>query len=168
MVKKYPEVKYIVNLQGDEPLMPSEYIDKVFQSIVGRAGQDLPLHSVASLVTPITNTDDLTNSNIVKAVMDKDGYALYFSRSTIPYNRENKKDIQYYKHIGIYAYTREAILQFSLLPQSQLEIAEQLEQLRALENGIKIKLAIVPNAFPAVDRPEDVKIIEKVLAEQLV
>ena len=158
VVKKYPEIKYIVNLQGDEPLMPSDYIDKVLKPLTSASCQ------MASLVAPLTSKEELNNPNIVKAVMDKDSYALYFSRSTIPYNRESKKDIQYYKHIGIYSYTRETILQFSLLPQSQLELTEQLEQLRALENGIKIKLEVVSKSYPAVDRPEDVKIVESFLS----
>ncbi|MBI3589802.1 MAG: 3-deoxy-manno-octulosonate cytidylyltransferase [Candidatus Melainabacteria bacterium] len=155
VVKKHPDVKYIVNLQGDEPLMPPEYIDKVLEPLLESSSIQM-----SSLVAPITNPEELNNPNIVKAVVDKDGFALYFSRSQIPYNRDNRKNIQYYKHIGIYAYTRETILQFSLLPQSSLEIAEQLEQLRALENGIKIKLAVVPKSYPAVDRPEDVKVVE--------
>ncbi len=156
VVKKYSDIKYVVNLQGDEPLMPSEYIDKVISLLTSQA-------EMASLITPITDLNDLVNPNIVKAVMDKDNFALYFSRSQIPFNRDNRKDIKYFRHIGIYGYTREAILKFSLLPPSPLEIAEQLEQLRCLENGIKIKLAVVQKAYPAVDRPEDVKIVEKVL-----
>ena len=158
VVRHQPDIKYIVNLQGDEPLMPGEYIDKVLKPLL----QDAK-NSMASLIALVSNPEDLNNTNIVKVVMDKNECALYFSRSTIPYDRQNKKDIQYYKHIGIYAYTREALLQFSLLPQSSLEITEQLEQLRALENGIKIKLEIVPESYPAVDSPEDIKIIEGIL-----
>lgn len=155
VVKQYPDIKNIVNLQGDEPLMPPEYIDKVLSVLLSGA-------SMSSLVAPITTQDELSNPNIVKAVMDKDGYALYFSRSQIPYNR-NENPCTYFRHIGIYAYTRETLLQFSLLPPSLLEQAEQLEQLRMLENGIKIKLAIVPKAYPAVDSPSDVKIVENEL-----
>ncbi len=162
VVKKYPDIKFIVNLQGDEPLMPSDYIDKVLEPLMSNQAQ------MTSLIAPLTNTEDFNNSNIVKAVMDKDNFALYFSRSQIPFNRDNRKDIKYFRHIGIYGYSKEAILRFSLLPPSPLETAEQLEQLRCLENGIKIKLSIVPKAYPAVDRPEDVKIVEKILAEQLV
>ena len=162
VVKKYPEIKYIVNFQGDEPLMPSDYIDKVLEPLISNQAQ------MTSLIAPLTNAEDLNNPNIVKAVMDKDDFALYFSRSQIPFNRDNRKDIKYFRHIGIYGYSRETILKFSLLPPSSLEIAEQLEQLRCLENGIKIKLSVVPKAYPAVDRPEDIKIVEKVLAEQLV
>ena len=162
VVKKYSEIKHVVNLQGDEPLMPSEYIDKVLEPLISSQAQ------MTSLIAPLTNTEDLTNPNIVKAVMDKDNFALYFSRSQIPFNRDNRKDIKYFRHIGIYGYTRETILKFSLLPPSSLEIAEQLEQLRCLENGIKIKLAVVPKAYPAVDRPEDVKIVEQILVKELI
>ncbi|OGI18553.1 MAG: hypothetical protein A3B68_02160 [Candidatus Melainabacteria bacterium RIFCSPHIGHO2_02_FULL_34_12] len=154
VVKNHPDIKYIVNLQGDEPLIPSSYIDKVLEPLINKSA------SMASLVTPLTDSKDLTNPNIVKVVFDKDRYALYFSRSQIPYNRENRKDIQYYRHLGIYSYTRETILQFNLLPQSALEVAEQLEQLRMLENGVKIKLEIVPKAYPAVDVPNDIKLVE--------
>lgn len=161
VIKKYPEIKYVVNLQGDEPLMPSDYIDKVIKSLL-----DLK-STMSSLISPITNTEDLTNPNIVKAIMDKNGFAIYFSRSPIPFNRENRKDIKYFRHIGIYGYTRETLLQFSQLPQSPLEIAEQLEQLRMLEAGIKIKLEIVPRAYPAVDKPEDVKIVESAIRTEI-
>ena len=161
VVRHQSDIKYVVNLQGDEPLMPPEYIDKVIESLLSGA-------QISSLITPISDENELANPNIVKAVTDKNSHALYFSRSTIPHNRDNKKDIQYFKHIGVYGYTREAILQFALLPQSPLELAEQLEQLRALENGIKIKLDIVSKSYPAVDRPEDVKIIESVLSKAIV
>ncbi len=162
VVKKYPDIKYVVNVQGDEPLMPSEYIDKVLESLISNQAQ------MTTLIAPLTNSNDLNNPNIVKAIMDKDNFALYFSRSQIPFDRDNRKNIKYFRHIGIYGYTRETILQFSLLPPSPLETAEQLEQLRSLENGVKIKLSVVPKAYPAVDRPEDIKIVEKVLAEQFV
>ena len=158
VVKKYSEIKLVVNLQGDEPLMPSEYIDKVLEPLISNQAQ------MTSLIAPLTNTEDLTNPNIVKAVMDKDNFALYFSRSQIPFNRDNRKDIKYFRHIGIYGYTRETILKFSLLSPSPLEITEQLEQLRCLENRIKIKLAVVSKAYPAVDRPEDVDVVERVFA----
>ena len=160
VVRQKDEIKYVVNLQGDEPLMPGEYIDKVLEPLL-----DPNSAQMSSLVSPITNPEDLNNPNIVKAVMDKDGYAIYFSRSPIPYYRTSSdiKTNLYFRHIGIYAYTRETIIQFSLLPQSPLELTEQLEQLRALENGIKIKLEVVPKAYPAIDKPEDIKIIENIL-----
>jgi len=163
VVKKYSDIKYVVNLQGDEPLMPSNYIDKVLEPLLSNQAQ------MTSLIAPLSNTEDLNNPNIVKAVMDKDNFALYFSRSQIPFNRDekrdNRKNIKYFRHIGIYGYSRETILKFSLLPPSTLEIAEQLEQLRCLENGIKIKLSVVQKSYPAVDRLEDIGIVEKILNE---
>ncbi|MBI2995581.1 MAG: 3-deoxy-manno-octulosonate cytidylyltransferase [Candidatus Melainabacteria bacterium] len=161
VAEKYPEIKYVVNLQGDEPLMPSEYIDKVIEVLTSG-------FEMSTLVTPITNLDDLTNPSIVKVVMDKNNFALYFSRSPIPYKNletskpRNLETNSYFRHIGIYAYTRETLLKFSNLPPSKLEELEQLEQLRALENGIKIKLEVVPKSYPAVDRPEDIKAIEDI------
>ena len=166
VVKNNPDIQYVVNLQGDEPLMPDEYIDKVLQILIDSQSP------MASLVSPITDINELNNPSIVKTVIDKDGFALYFSRSPIPYDRDSNYKFQtsifgtslYFRHIGIYAYTRETLLQFSLLSQSPLETIEQLEQLRALENGIRIKLEVVPEVFPAVDRPEDIKVIEKILS----
>lgn len=151
IVKNNPEIKYAVNLQGDEPLMPSEYIDKVLE----------PIHSkkveMSTLIAPITNNEDLNNPNIVKAVMDKEGFALYFSRLPTPSPFSN------FRHLGIYGYSRETLLKFCALPESSLEKTEKLEQLRALENGIRIKLEVVPKAFPAVDTHEDIKLVEKYL-----
>lgn len=157
VVKKYSDIKYAVNLQGDEPLIPSDYIDKVIEPLLSDSTE------MSTLVAPITNNTDLTNPNIVKVVMDINWFAMYFSRSPVPYNRDNIKGVEYFKHLGIYGYSRETILRFSSLPQSKLEMAEQLEQLRALENGIKIKLKLVPKNFPAVDRPEDVVVVENLI-----
>ena len=172
VVRHNPDIKYIVNLQGDEPLMPSEYIDKVLESVLSEVQKHRSTEaqcSMASLVAPIENENELNNPNIVKVVMDRDGYALYFSRSPIPFNRSSSQSSilnpnNYFKHIGIYGYTRESLLEFGLLPPSSLEQIEQLEQLRALENGFKIKLVTVEKAYPAVDKPEDLKVVEEVLS----
>ena len=157
VVKKNKDIKYIVNFQGDEPLLPPDYIDKVIKPITSGKAQ------MASLIAPITSVEEFNDPNIVKAVIDNEGFALYFSRSPIPHDRDKTGNIIAYRHLGIYSYTREALLKFNLLPQSLLEQAEKLEQLRALENGIKIKLEIIPKAYPAVDRPEDIKLVEDVL-----
>ena len=167
VVRKYSEIKYVVNLQGDEPLMPPEYIDKVISTLQSQTS-NFPIQ-IATLITPITNKEDFENANVVKVVKDKDNFALYFSRACIPFDRENITTHQhininiYFKHIGIYAFTRESILKFCQLPQSNLEKLEQLEQLRALENGFKIKLDVVPESFPAVDREEDISKVEEIL-----
>lgn len=160
VLKKYSDIDYIVNLQGDEPLMPTEYLDKAL-NLVLKEGHGV----IGSLVSRITNQYELDNSNIVKVVMDKDKYALYFSRSLIPCKKIEKSEAEYFRHIGIYAYRRETLLQFANLPQGKLEITEQLEQLRALENGIKIKLEVVPKAFPSVDNPLDVELVEQSLVK---
>lgn len=169
VVQKIPEAENIINLQGDEPLMPGEYIDKVFNLLFDECKKDPGTRKklITSLVT--RDNDDVNNPNIVKAVMDSNGYALYFSRSLIPYYRDNASgaEVVYYRHIGIYGYTRDAILAFSLLPPSQLENAEKLEQLRALENGIKIKLGIVSKAYPSVDRIEDIKAVEGIIHSRI-
>ena len=149
VVKNQADIKYIVNLQGDEPLMPAKYIDKVFETLMNE--NDV----MVSLVTPINSQEELANPNIVKAFIDKEGYAANFSRSTAEHCL---------KHIGIYGYSRETLLRFNSLPQSPLEIKEQLEQLRALENKIKIKLETVPRSFPAVDRLDDIEKVEKLIA----
>ncbi len=165
VVKRIPEIKNVVNLQGDEPLMPSEYVDKVFNLLIEESKiNDKKL--ITSLVTGNITKEEINDPNIVKVVMDKNNYALYFSRSTIPYNRDKSlkcSEINYFRHIGIYGYTRDSILEFSLLPVSHLENVEKLEQLRALENGMSIKLGIVSKAFPAVDNPEDIKIVEEII-----
>lgn len=178
VVRRIPDIQYVVNLQGDEPLMPPEYIDKVLErliDIVSRRTIKDPTFQMVSLAAPITSSEELHNPNVVKVVTDKDGYALYFSRATIPYIRGQNSQLSapssqlgelYFKHIGIYAYDRETILKFSQLPESNLERLEQLEQLRALENGIKIKLEVVPKSYQAVDLPQDVKMVEELLASK--
>ena len=149
VVKQDPGIKYIVNLQGDEPLMPPEYIDKAIESVKNET-------AIVSLITTINNEEELNNSNVVKAYMDNAGFAVTFSRK--------KKVGSPFRHIGLYAYDRNTLLKFNSLPQSKLEKEEKLEQLRALENGIKIKLEIVPKAYPAVDTPENIKLVESILS----
>lgn len=155
VVKKNPEIKYIVNLQGDEPLMPPEYIDKVIEKLLTSQNSTL---SIVSLASPITTKEELNNPSVVKVSIDKNGFAISFFR--LP-NNSNLRT--YYRHIGIYGYARETLLKFNSLPQSALEIKEQLEQIRALENNIKIKLEIVPKAYPAVDVKEDIEAVESML-----
>lgn len=157
-VKKNPEIKYIVNLQGDEPLMPPEYIDKVIEKLISFQNS---LLCIVSLAAPMQTQEELNNPNIVKAVIDRDGFAVSFTRFPSTMNLD-----AYYRHIGIYGYSRETLLLFNSLPQSNLELKEQLEQLRALENNIKIKLEIVPIAYPAVDKENDVLIVEELLKLQ--
>lgn len=145
----------VINIQGDEPLISPEVIRKVCSA--------LDDNSWASVSTAAVKAGDeeLANPNVVKVVFAADGRALYFSRSLIPYSVKSRP--QYYKHIGIYGYRKDFLMKFVSLPQSSLETAESLEQLRALENGYAIHVSVVDYDSIAVDTPEDVKKVEAVL-----
>ncbi len=158
----------VVNVQGDEPLIESQMVDDVIE-LVQKDNTD-----IGTLARRIDNFKDITDPNVVKVVFDKKGLALYFSRSPIPYYRDffdsNKQidfgqsKINVYKHIGIYAYRKDVLLNFVKLPISPLEEAEKLEQLRALENGFKIKVKITPYETIGVDTPEDLQRVRKWLS----
>jgi 3-deoxy-manno-octulosonate cytidylyltransferase (CMP-KDO synthetase) len=145
--------KFIVNVQGDEPFISSKTLSAVVKLLKGSERTD-----IASACFEITSPDDITNPNSVKALLAKGGRALYFSRSAIPYHHplsELKDTAPYYKHCGIYGYTRAALEKFVSLPPSTLEKLERLEQLRALEAGMVIRCAVCEESGPAIDVPED-------------
>jgi 3-deoxy-manno-octulosonate cytidylyltransferase (CMP-KDO synthetase) len=154
----------IVNCQGDEPLIPPVAIDKAIAAFA----RD-PSIMVTTLITPLEKGDDLCNPHLVKVVVDHNGYALYFSRSLIPYPRDvletgdagqlssNKELKGYWQHIGLYAFRRDFLLKLTALPPSPLERREKLEQLRILENGYKIKTVICSTPSIGIDTPEDVE-----------
>jgi 3-deoxy-manno-octulosonate cytidylyltransferase (CMP-KDO synthetase) len=147
------DAELVVNVQGDLPLLDPALIDAAVGPLRGDAG--LPM---ATIKTAITTLDELANPNVVKVVTDRDGYALYFSRSPLPHHRDGAPAGAPlgYKHIGLYAYRREFLLTFAQLPPTPLEQAEQLEQLRALERGFRIKVAEVAAAASIeVDTPAD-------------
>jgi 3-deoxy-manno-octulosonate cytidylyltransferase (CMP-KDO synthetase) len=144
-------------VQGDEPLIDPKLIDKL--SVLLKENKSLEYVTAAF---PITSQEVIKNPNAVKVVFDKDGYALYFSRLAIPYDRDNAK-VKYYKHMGLYGYKRKSLLEFSKIKMSVLEKAESLEQLRALENGKKIKVVITKHDSVGVDIPEDISKVEKYL-----
>jgi len=172
------DVSVIVNIQGDEPLIHPSMIDSLSEAILKGDGT-----SMATLRKRITDKHELFNPNVVKVAVDKDGYALYFSRSPIPYyRRENDaqhsifdvnawmshhtfdiKEAVYYKHIGIYAYTKDFLFTYTNLPESKLEDSEKLEQLRALENGYRIKTIETDYDTIGVDMPDDLKKVEDAL-----
>jgi 3-deoxy-manno-octulosonate cytidylyltransferase (CMP-KDO synthetase) len=143
----------VVNIQGDEPLIPLDTIASVVRVMVNN-----PKVPMATAVCQIKNSGEVINPNIVKVTLDKNNYAMYFSRSPIPHNSQ-----VFYKHIGIYAYRRNFLLGFVKLKESKLEQTEKLEQLRVLENGYSIKVAVVKNDSIPVDVPEDIKKVEKYL-----
>lgn len=151
-----------VNVQGDEPLVEPEAIDTLIEAIESEEGV-----SVATLMVPIGNPADIMDPNVVKVVLDFDGNALYFSRAPIPWVRDRQGPVhaQHMKHLGLYAFRRAALLDFATLPVGDLERIEQLEQLRWMENGYKIRVAETEHDSVSVDVPEDVARVEKLLGK---
>jgi 3-deoxy-manno-octulosonate cytidylyltransferase (CMP-KDO synthetase) len=145
-----------VNIQGDEPLARPEHLDALLQPM-----QD-PKVMVSTIKTPCL-LQDVDNPNAVKVVTDLSGRALYFSRSTIPFDRNKTGGIGYFKHLGFYAYRRAALDRFCNLPESKLEAAERLEQLRFLDNGIDIYVAETPFNTVGVDTEEDLRRVEEMV-----
>ncbi len=157
------EAGVYVNVQGDEPLIDPASIDAAVDALLeGGAAQ------VATIAVPISAPGDIVDPNVVKVVLDFDDNALYFSRAPIPWVRDsqNRVHARHLKHLGLYVYRREALLEFPTLPQGELERREQLEQLRWLENGWKIRVAEVEHDSVSVDVPEDVARVEKILAQK--
>ena len=154
-VAKRLDADIIVNVQGDEPEVSANMVDQVVDTLAEDTGGVM-----ATLANTIKDSTELANPHVVKVVLDNCGYALYFSRSQIPYVRDGKDPIKesgvtFLKHLGIYAYRRDFLLKYSKLPVSSLENAEKLEQLRALSNGYKIKVAITNYASRGIDTRED-------------
>jgi 3-deoxy-manno-octulosonate cytidylyltransferase (CMP-KDO synthetase) len=145
-----------VNIQGDEPLARPEHLDALLQPM-----QD-PKAVVSTIKTPCP-PQDVDNPNAVKVVTDLNGRALYFSRSTIPFDRDKTGVVTYFKHLGFYAYRRVALDRFCNLPESKLEAAERLEQLRFLDNGIDIYVAETPFNTVGVDTEEDLRRVEEMV-----
>jgi len=155
-------VDVVINIQGDEPFIKSEQIDLVASCFNQNEVQ------IATLVKKITTDDELFNVNIPKVILNSHSQAIYFSRQTLPYVRgqEEKQWLNkqtFYKHIGIYAYKTDVLAQITQLKQSDLELAESLEQLRWLENGYKINVKITDFESVAVDVPDDLKKLNKFL-----
>ncbi len=150
----------IINVQGDEPLMPPEVIDGLIDAM-----HSSPAPDIATVVVPCPRAEIKDNPNIVKALVGADGFALYFSRAMIPYLREGGSEAPTYRHWGIYAYRRAALAKFVSLPESPLERCEKLEQLRALENGMRIKAVVTSYQSIGVDTPEDLRKAEETIAK---
>ncbi|MBF0273696.1 MAG: 3-deoxy-manno-octulosonate cytidylyltransferase [Nitrospinae bacterium] len=149
----------VINIQGDEPLIAPSTIEGVIKPFFKKENIAMTTSS-----TLLTDSEEIENSNCVKVVTDKKGFALYFSRSAIPFDREgNSQDKNCYLHLGIYGYTKEILMKLSKMKPTPLENLEKLEQLRALENGIKIYVAKTPYRSIGVDVPEDITKVEKLL-----
>jgi len=143
------DVDVIVNVQGDEPFMKREPLAALVNAFADSRVQ------VGSLMHRIHDEEQLNNPNIVKLVTDKEGFALLFSRSCIPYQRNTNIAVNYFRHIGVYAYRKPALMQFVQWPMSILENIEKLEQLRYLENGVRIKMVETDFIGIGIDTPED-------------
>lgn len=159
-VAAHEEGEVFVNVQGDEPLLDPISLDTAVDSLL-----EEPAAVIATVATTIKTPADIMDPNVVKTVLDFDGNALYFSRAPIPWVRDTASKIQvrHLKHLGLYVFQREALLEYPTLPQGELERIEQLEQLRWLENGWKIRVAEVEHDAVSVDVPEDVARVEKLL-----
>ena len=131
------DVDIAINVQGDEPFIDGESLKKVIEVFKNDEDEEIDL---ASLMTPITDWDEIANPNTVKVIVDNQDFALYFSRSPIPYPRDENVDAKYYKHKGIYAFRKRALLDFQRLPMLPLEAKEKIEAIRFLEYGKKIKM----------------------------
>lgn len=157
VAERHPEMEYIVNLQGDEPMITPESIDNIITALKTGDNAD-----IATLLRVIEDKDEVENPNLVKCVIDNNNFALYFSRSKIPYERNVGEGV-FYGHIGLYGYKREALFKMTSLPQTMLEKAESLEQLRALQSGMRIITSVVNFKPIGIDTKEDVEEFKKAL-----
>ncbi|MBN9284541.1 MULTISPECIES: 3-deoxy-manno-octulosonate cytidylyltransferase [unclassified Flavobacterium] len=154
------DVDVVVNVQGDEPFINAEPLEQVLDIFKNDTGKQVDL---ASLMREITDKKDIENPNNVKVIVDQKGFALYFSRSVIPYPREENVGVRYMQHIGIYAFRKEALLDFYKLPMLSLEASEKLEQLRYLEYGKRIRMVETSHVGIGIDTPEDLEKARKMI-----
>ncbi|MBQ7450079.1 3-deoxy-manno-octulosonate cytidylyltransferase [bacterium] len=154
VISRHPEYDLIVNLQGDEPLISTQNITTAIELLKNDSQAD-----IATLVKIVKDKDEIENPNLVKCIFDKNNYAIYFSRNKLPYERTDYED-NFYGHIGLYCYTKNALLTMTKLPQANIEKAESLEQLRAIYNGLKIKVAVVESNAIGIDTKEDLQAFE--------
>lgn len=152
------DVKIVVNIQGDEPLIQPMMIDSVAQALL-----DDKKISMATIMKRIENAEELCDPNVVKVVVDKNNFALYFSRAPIPYLAKNSTSASpiFYKHIGLYSYTKDFLFTYKNLPVSNLEKIEQLEQLRVIEGGFRIKVIETKFDTVGVDTPQDLEKVKE-------
>ncbi len=155
VAKKLRGVSHVINIQGDEPLFDPRLVDRLVRQMQRNAKIEM-----ITAVHPFENSADAQSPHQVKAVLDRQNCALYFSRGPIPFARERAT---YFRHQGIYGYRRELLLRFVRWRPSPLEKAEGLEQLRALENGVRIHVVVIKRGSPGVDTPADARVIERLL-----
>ncbi len=152
----------VVNIQGDEPLLNPAMIDEVTEPFL----RD-PALPMCTMCTPILEDEKLNSPHVVKVVFNQDGYALYFSRSLIPYPRK-RENFTAYEHLGLYAYRKDFLMKYIKIPQTRLEINESLEQLRVLESGYPLKVVVTAQAYDglSVDTQEDLEKVREIIANQ--
>lgn len=148
------DVDIVVNVQGDEPFIDRDSLEKIIELYKKDTKKEIDL---ASLMREITDEEAIQNPNNVKVITDQFGFALYFSRSVIPYPREKNVGVRYFQHIGIYAFRKQALMDFYALPMKSLEASEKLEQLRYLEYGKKIRMIETTHIGIGIDTPEDLE-----------
>ncbi|MCW4452229.1 3-deoxy-manno-octulosonate cytidylyltransferase [Kaistella sp. BT6-1-3] len=153
----------VVNVQGDEPFLKTEPLQQLISVFNDDSEEKI---SLASLKIKLKNTDEIGNPNNVKVITDYEGFALYFSRAVIPYPREIHRDVEYFKHIGVYAFRKNALLNFAKLPMKPLEISEKIECIRYLEYGMKIKMIETDFIGVGIDVPEDLEKARAILGQQ--
>lgn len=167
VARAIPAAELIVDVQGDEPLIDPRAIDEAVKPLA-----ENPEIQVGTLVKKISSAEELANPNVVKAVLDPAGFAIYFSRSPVPYMRDEPEMSAwhtrhvYYKHFGLYVFRREALLKFASWKKTPLERVENLEQLRILEHGLRIKATVTKYDSVPVDTPEDAQRVRALLKEQ--
>jgi len=156
---EFLDIDIVINVQGDEPFTEKESLKKLIEVFKDDHDKKIDL---ASLMVHITDWEEISNPNTVKVIVDKNNFALYFSRSPIPYPRDKNVDIKYYKHKGVYAFRKEAILDFYHLPMLKLEASEKIECIRYLEYGKRIKMVETDVQGVEIDTPEDLERAKKI------
>ena len=157
------DIDIVVNVQGDEPFVMKEPLQKVLNVF---KGDDTKQIDLASLMKELTDWKDITDPNNVEVIVDPNDFAMYFSRSPIPYPRDKDFNLKYFKHIGVYAFRKKAILDFYKLPMRYLEAAEKIEGIRFLEYGKKIKMVEIGFMGAGIDTPEDLVKANKLLKNE--
>ena len=157
------DVDIVVNVQGDEPMIDTKSLEKLLDVF---HGEDADIVDLASLKAPLKEKKDIDNPNNVKVITNKDNLALYFSRSPIPYPREENSGVTWFKHIGIYAFRKQALMDFYRLPMLKLEATEKIECIRYLEYGKNIKMVETTVKGVGIDTPEDLEEARRILSSE--
>ncbi len=158
------ECDIVINVQGDEPFLKLEPLQQLIEVFKNDEKEEI---SLASLKIKLQDSQEIINPNNVKVITDQNGFALYFSRSVIPFPRETKVIAEYFKHIGVYAFRKNALLNFAKLAMTPLEIAEKIECIRYLEYGMKIKMIETDFVGVGIDVPEDLEKAREILKNKL-